>query len=73
MSKKRILIIGGSSKIGLTLINIIKNNFSSNFEVFGTYNTQKTPQLTKLDITDYVMMENTFSKIQPHIVILTAA
>ena len=34
---------------------------------------QKTPQLTKLDITDYVMMENTFSKIQPHIVILTAA
>jgi len=73
MSKKRILIIGGSSKIGLNIINIIKNNFSSNFEVFGTYNTQKTPQLTKLDITNYEMIENTFSKIQPHIVILTAA
>ena len=73
MSKKKILIIGASSKIGLNLIKILKSNFSSNFEIFGTYNTQKIHEFNKLDITDNKLIEKTFSKIQPNIVILTAA
>jgi dTDP-4-dehydrorhamnose reductase len=73
MNKKRILVIGGSSKIGLTLVNMIKKRFSSNFEVFATYNTQKIPYFEQLDITDSVMIGNLFSKIKPDVVILTAA
>ena len=51
MSKKKILIIGASSKIGLNLIKILKSNFSSNFEIFGTYNTQKIHEFNIVILT----------------------
>ena len=73
MNKKRILIIGGSSKIGLTISKILSDQFFSDFEVFGTYNSKKLSQFDKLDITNHEMIEKIFLKIKPHFVIHTAA
>lgn len=73
MNKKKILIIGASSKIGLNITNILKNKFSSDFDVFGTYNSQKISQFDKLDIQNHEMIEKIFSKIKPDFVVLTAA
>jgi dTDP-4-dehydrorhamnose reductase len=73
MNKKKILIIGASSKIGLNITTILKNKFLSNFEVFGTYNSQKISQFDKLDIINHEMIEKIFLKIKPNFVILTAA
>jgi dTDP-4-dehydrorhamnose reductase len=71
MNKKKILIIGGSSKIGSNLIKIIKTQFSSNFEIFGTYNSNKILGLEQLDITNHKMIEMVFSKIKPDLIIHT--
>ena len=63
MNKKKILIIGASSKIGLNITTILKNKFLSNFEVFGTYNSQKISQFDKLDIINHEMIEKIFLNI----------
>ena len=57
MIKKRILIIGGSGKIGSNLIKILKTNHSSHYDVFGTYNSNKISGLEELDITNPELIE----------------
>ena len=73
MIKKRILIIGGSGKIGSNLIKILKTDHSSCYDIFGTYNSNKISGLEKLDVTNPEMIEKIFSKIKPDLVIHAAA
>ena len=73
MNKKKILIIGASSKIGSKITKTLKNSFPLDFEVYGTYNSQKISQFDKLDITNHEMIEKIFSKIKPDFVIHAAA
>ena len=73
MIKKRILIIGGSGKIGSNLIKILKTNHSSCYDIFGTYNSNKIYGLEELDVTNPEMIEKIFSKIKPDLVIHAAA
>ena len=72
-TKKKILVIGASSKIGSNLIKILKRKSASKFEILGTYNTNKISGFEKLDITNQKMSEEIITRKRPDVIILTAA
>lgn len=63
------LIIGASGQLGRFLYEILK---SRGYEVVGTYNSRATSDV-KLDVTDYVKLEDLIIKLRPDIIINSAA
>ena len=66
---KKVLIIGASGFLGNKLIEV----FSKEFEVFGTYNSKKKEKLIQLNIPNEAQVKETIEKINPDIIMLTAA
>jgi len=66
---RKILIIGASGFLGNKLIEV----FSKEFEVLGTYNSKKKEKLIQLDISNEAQVKETIEKINPDIIMLTAA
>jgi len=64
-----VLIIGASSLAG----SAIYRRLSGKHEVTGTYHPKAVPQFLPLDIRDKSAVENTVTKINPDVIILTAA
>lgn len=68
---KRVLIIGASGFLGTELNKTFK--LDSSYEVFGTYSKTTEHNLEFLAVTDLESINKIFLKIQPDIVIITAA
>lgn len=68
---KKVLIIGASGFLGSELHKIFRSD--KNYETYGTYSKTEVDNFEHLDITDLKSINNVFSKIQPDIVIVTAA
>ena len=72
--KLRVLIIGASGKVGKEIFKILKNkDKKSTYDVFGTYYTNQIEGLEHLDITNLSVVEKFLEKINPTILIHTAA
>jgi dTDP-4-dehydrorhamnose reductase len=65
----RVLVIGASGQLGRALYGMLK---SQGNEVIGTYNTGAKSDI-KLDITDYVHLEDLIIKSRPDVIINCAA
>ncbi|KMT22630.1 SDR family oxidoreductase [Clostridium cylindrosporum] len=68
---KKVLIIGASGFLGRELYKTIE--LDTTYKVYGTYSKGKIENLEHLDVSDLESINNVFSKIQPNIVIITAA
>jgi dTDP-4-dehydrorhamnose reductase len=72
--KLRVLIIGASGKVGKEIFKILKNKDNkSTYDVSGTYYTNQMEGLEQLDITNLPVVEKFLEKINPSILIHTAA
>jgi len=68
------LIIGASGKVGKEIFKILKNKDNkSTYDVFGTYYTNQIEGLEQLDITNLSAVEKVLEKINPSVLIHTAA
>lgn len=63
------LIIGASGFLG----NKLKETFSKEFQVYGTYYSNPIKDLIQLDIRDEVKVKELIERINPDIILLTAA
>ena len=69
-----VLIIGASGKVGKEIFKILKNKDNkSTYDVFGTYYTNQIEGLEQLDITNLSAVEKVLEKINPSVLIHTAA
>ena len=72
--KLRVLIIGASGKVGKEIFKNLKNKDNkSTYDIFGTYYTNQMEGLEQLDITNLPVVEKVLEKINPSILIHTAA
>ena len=72
--KLRVLIIGASGKVGKEIFKNLKNkDGKSTYDVFGTYYTNQIEGLEQLDITNLSAVEKVLEKINPSVLIHTAA
>ena len=68
------MIIGASGKVGKEIFKILKNKDNkSTYDVFGTYYTNQIEGLEQLDITNLSAVEKVLEKINPSVLIHTAA
>lgn len=68
---KKVLIIGASGFLGRELYNTFQ--LDEKYETYGSYSKKAVNNFEHLDVTDLKNINNVFSKIQPDIVIITAA
>lgn len=66
---KKVLIIGASGFLG----NKLREVFSKEFQVYGTYYSNPIKDLIQLDIRDEVKVNGLIEEINPDIILLTAA
>ncbi len=75
--KQRVLIIGASGFLGQKLMHVFSASSlkSPQYKVIGTHNSapQKNNNTIALDITNPQQVQTIIDKIDPHIIILTAA
>jgi dTDP-4-dehydrorhamnose reductase len=71
--KEKILIIGGSGSLGRQLIRDLKGKNYNVSATVGTYYENKNNKLTFLDITEKKQVNSLIKKVNPDIVIVTAA
>ena len=66
---QRILIVGASGLVGNSLYEL----FSKNYQVLGTYNTNKINNLIHLNLLDNKQLVNLLKKFSPEIILFPAA
>jgi len=71
--KEKILVVGGSGSLGRQLISDLKGRNYNVTGTVGTYFQNKNNNLEYLDITDKKQVSSLVKKINPDVVIVTAA
>lgn len=74
MSKKQVIsVIGASGFIGNSLFNYLRSNLKDNYDIIGTcFSNLSFSSLHKLDITNYINVEDYLVKFKPDYIFLAA-